>query len=92
MRFAHPDHQAAARMLGYALTLHSAEDDEEELHRRVDDILRTERRDYDDHSGLTLRSLAGEDALLAVETQLALMQSELFKEVDARPRNARNSL
>lgn len=62
----------------------SAEDDDEELHRRTDDILRAEGRDYDDLSGLTLRSLAGEDALLAVETQLALMQSELFKELDAR--------
>ena len=62
----------------------SAEDDDEELHRRTDDILGAEGRDYDDLSALTLRSLAGEDALLAVETQLALMQSELFKEVDAR--------
>lgn len=62
----------------------SAEDDDDELHRRVDDILRAERRDYDDLAGLTLRSLAGEDALLAIETGVALMQSELFKELDAR--------
>lgn len=62
----------------------SAEDDDDELHRRVDDILRAERRDYDDLAGLTLRSLAGEDALLAIESGVALMQSELFKELDAR--------
>ncbi|MFW2544403.1 AAA family ATPase [Primorskyibacter sp. 2E107] len=62
----------------------SAEDDDDELHRRLDDILRAEHRDYDDLSGLTLRSLAGEDALLAVETQIALMQSALFEELDKR--------
>lgn len=62
----------------------SAEDDDEELHRRLDDILRADGRTYDDLEGLTLRSLAGEDALLAVDSQMALMQSELFKELDAR--------
>lgn len=62
----------------------SAEDDDDELHRRLDDILRVEHRDYDDLAGLTLRSLAGEDALLAVETQIALMQSALFEELDKR--------
>lgn len=60
----------------------SAEDDDDELHRRLDDILRAERRAYDDLFGLTLRSLAGEDALLAVDSQVALMQTELFKELD----------
>lgn len=62
----------------------SAEDDDDELHRRVDDILRAEGRAYDDLDGLTLRSLAGEDALLAIDTQIALMQTELFKELDAQ--------
>ncbi|SFO90983.1 AAA family ATPase [Tranquillimonas alkanivorans] len=62
----------------------SAEDDDDELHRRTDDILRANCRDYEDVEGLTLRSLAGEDALLAVETQLALMQSALFKELEQR--------
>lgn len=62
----------------------SAEDDSDELHRRLDEILTAEGRDYDDLSGLTLRSLAGEDALLAVETQIALMQSALFEELDKR--------
>lgn len=65
----------------------SAEDDDDELHRRLDDILRAEGRDYDDVSGLTLRSLAGEDALLAVDSQLALMETELFKELERRAAN-----
>jgi len=62
----------------------SAEDDDDELHRRLDDILTAEGRAYDDLSGLTLRSLVGEDALLAVDTQLAMMQSALFEELDKR--------
>ncbi len=62
----------------------SAEDDDDELHRRVDDILRAEGETYDAIEGLTLRSLAGEDALLAVESQVALMKSELFSELDQR--------
>ncbi|EYD75009.1 RecA-family ATPase [Rubellimicrobium mesophilum DSM 19309] len=62
----------------------SAEDDEDELHRRTADILRATERTYDDVDGLTLRSLAGEDALLAIESGLALMQSELFNELERR--------
>ncbi|TNC74373.1 hypothetical protein FHG71_02930 [Rubellimicrobium roseum] len=62
----------------------SAEDDDDELHRRTDDILRAIGRTYDDIEGLTLRSLAGEDALLAVESGLALMASALFQELEAR--------
>ncbi len=62
----------------------SAEDDDDELHIRLHDILRAERLDYPDVEGLTLRSLAGEDALLAVETQLALMHSALFEELEQR--------
>ncbi|EYD71581.1 Replicative DNA helicase [Rubellimicrobium mesophilum DSM 19309] len=62
----------------------SAEDDEDELHRRTDRILRATGRSYDDLAGLTLRSLAGEDALLAVESGLALIHTELFKELERR--------
>ena len=62
----------------------SAEDDDDELHRRTDDILRSAGLTYDDVPDLTMRSLAGEDALLAVETQVALIQSTLFEELDAR--------
>lgn len=65
----------------------SAEDDDDELHRRVDDILRADGRTYDDIAGLTLRSLAGEDALLAVDSQVSLMASELFKELDNRAKD-----
>lgn len=65
----------------------SAEDDDDELHRRLGDILRAEGRDYDDVRGLTLRSLAGEDALLAMETQIALMETTLFKELEQRAAN-----
>lgn len=62
----------------------TAEDDEEELHRRIEDIRRAYGLSYADLDGLTLRSLAGEDALLAVETQVALIQSALFDELDAQ--------
>lgn len=60
----------------------SAEDDDDELHRRVDDILRADGRNYDDIAGLTLRSLAGEDALLAIESQVSLTATGLFQELD----------
>ncbi len=62
----------------------SAEDDDDELHRRLDDILKAGKCTYDDLKGLTMRSLAGEDALLAVDSQMNLMRTELFKELDAR--------
>lgn len=62
----------------------SAEDDDDELHRRLHDIIDAERLSYDDLDGLTIRSLAGEDALLAVESQVALMASELYAELDER--------
>lgn len=62
----------------------SAEDDDDELHRRTDDILRAYGRNYDDLSSLTMRSLAGEDALLAVETKIALAKTALFDEIEAR--------
>lgn len=68
---------------GAALMI-SAEDDDDELHRRLDDILRAEGQTYDDVAGLTLRSLAGEDALLAVESAVALTTTTLFAELEAR--------
>ncbi|MDO9527090.1 MAG: hypothetical protein Q7J57_16380 [Gemmobacter sp.] len=58
--------------------------DDGELHRRTADILHRIERSYDDLEGMTLRSLAGEDALLAAERQLSLIESELFKRLDAR--------
>lgn len=62
----------------------SAEDDDDEMHRRVDGILRAENLSYDDIVRMTLRSLAGEDALLASESQVTLVATELFKEIDSR--------
>lgn len=62
----------------------SAEDDDDELHRRVDDVVRGERLTYDQCEALTLRSLAGEDALLAVDSQFEMMRTELFRALDAR--------
>ncbi len=51
----------------------SAEDDEE-LHRRTFDIVRAAGLSFEELDCLTLRSLACEDALLAVDSQVALMQ------------------
>lgn len=68
---------------GRALFL-SAEDDGEELHRRLNAIRLHHGVDWSAMSGLTLRTLAGEDALLAVETKIALMQTTLFDEIEAR--------
>jgi RecA-family ATPase len=62
----------------------SCEDDDEEIHRRSADILRHHGLDYHDIAGMTIRSLAGEDALLAIETKIALVQTELFVELEAR--------
>ena len=66
---------------GRALFL-SAEDDDDELHMRLADISRAMRLRLADLDGLTLRSLAGEDALLAVETRISLMQTALFDEIE----------
>ena len=68
---------------GSALMI-SAEDEDEELHRRIDDILRAEGRGYDDLASLTLRSLAGEDALLASDDPVALTSTALFEELEER--------
>jgi RecA-family ATPase len=62
----------------------SAEDDDDELHRRLHDILISVGKHWGDLGGLTLRSLAGESALLAVDTQVELYQSTLFDELEDR--------
>ena len=67
---------------GAALMI-SAEDEDDELHRRLDDILRATGKGYDDLASLTLRSLAGEDALLATDG-MALTASALFDEIEDR--------
>ncbi|MGB3317286.1 MAG: AAA family ATPase [Albidovulum sp.] len=64
----------------------SAEDDQDELHRRVADVAQAEGVALAELHGLTLRSLAGEDALLAMldGRSGALSATALFKEVDER--------
>lgn len=64
---------------GRALFL-TAEDDCGELHRRLADILRAEGLDFDRLENLLIRSLAGTDALLAVQDRKtgALTPTPLF--------------
>lgn len=68
----------------------SAEDDEDELHRRLADIMRAERGQLADLEHLTIRSLAGEDALLAVDTHVALAASSLLEELEAAAKAERD--
>lgn len=53
----------------------SAEDDKAELHRRLADITRAENATLADLGELTLRSLAGEDALLATVAKGGTLQA-----------------
>ncbi len=64
----------------------SAEDDEAELHRRIFDVVEAADGKFEDLDRLTLRSLAGEDALLAGldRNSGALSPSSLFAELDKR--------
>lgn len=64
----------------------SAEDDEDELHRRLADIVHGSGGQFSDRERLTLRSLAGEDALLAVLDRQtgALVPTPLYAEIEAR--------
>jgi RecA-family ATPase len=71
----------------------SAEDDTDELHRRIADIAQAEGFALADLEALTLRSLAGEDALLAVQAGSgALTATDLFREVEARVDEAEPAL
>lgn len=61
----------------------SAEDDQDELHRRVADVARAAGIGLADLPNLRLRSLAGEDALLAtLEPDGSLQSTELFGVLD----------
>ncbi|RWR29470.1 ATPase [Sinirhodobacter populi] len=64
----------------------SAEDDTAELHRRLSDVVRASGVALPDLDRLTLRSLAGEDALFATLDRGAgvLAPSALYAEVEAR--------
>ncbi|MES2665414.1 MAG: AAA family ATPase [Pseudomonadota bacterium] len=63
----------------------SAEDEADELHRRLSDILAHEGADFAGLDRLTLRSMAGEDALLAqIEgPHKPLLPTPLCEEIDA---------
>lgn len=73
----------AIRLKGWRFSI-SAEDEADELHRRLDDIARHEDVGFSDLDRLTLRSLAGEDALFARFEAASgpLMPSALCEEVD----------
>lgn len=64
----------------------SAEDDDAELHRRLDDVVRASDMQFSDLDRLTIRSLAGEDALLAFLDRGSgvLSPSPLYAELDKR--------
>lgn len=70
----------------------TAEDDEDELHRRLDKILAPDFVDYDELGGLTLRSLVGESALLASDEGNHLAESPLFGELCAKAHDERPAL
>jgi RecA-family ATPase len=58
------------------------EDDPDELHRRLDAILRHYQASFADLAGLHLISLAGQDALLATPRRDGLLQpTRLFKQL-----------
>lgn len=63
----------------------SAEDDEDELHRRLGDVVAAEGAGFADLDQLALRSLAGEDALLTTLDARTGQQraTDLFREIDA---------
>lgn len=63
----------------------SAEDDDEELHRRLFDVTRAEGLQFTDLDKMVIRSLAGKDALLATipAPSAPLKKSKLFDEVSA---------
>lgn len=60
----------------------SAEDDEPELHYRMDEASRNLGVTFQDMGGLVYRSLAGEDALLALDDKLRLTATALYNEID----------
>lgn len=70
----------------------TAEDDKSELHRRVVDIAGQMNCDVSALDKLVMRSVVGEDALLAVEGQIALMETELYKDLYRRAEQDRPAL
>lgn len=72
----------------------SAEDDEAELHRRLADVVGASGKNLDNLHRLTVRSLAGEDALIATLDRSGgvLHTTPLFEEIDARIAEERPAL
>ncbi|WP_406736437.1 AAA family ATPase [Thioclava sp. GXIMD4215] len=65
----------------------SAEDDEDELHRRLADIVEAKGLAFEDLDGLDVCSLAGEDALFAnIDPKRGLFVSPLFQDIDTEIR------
>ena len=63
----------------------SAEDDQDELHRRLRDVALAEGIEFAEMDRLTVRSLAGEDALLCHPDRSGVLRpSDLFDELDQR--------
>jgi phage/plasmid primase-like uncharacterized protein len=70
-----------------------AEDDQDEMQRRLWEILRCEGAEFSDLENLQLKSLAGEDALLAIEHQhKPLVASPLYKRIEWTLRSHRPEL
>jgi RecA-family ATPase len=69
------------------------EDDPDELHRRLDAILRHYQASFADLAGLHLISLAGQDALLATPRRDGLLQpTRLFKQLGEAARDLKPKL
>lgn len=88
-----------SRWLGYptaggSVLFISAEDDDDELHRRTDDILKATGATFRQLDRLILRSLAGEDALLATldRSTGVLQPTQLYKEIEERVAEEKPSL
>lgn len=64
----------------------TAEDDKDEVHRRLDDILRATGGSYDDLGNLIFCSHAGQDALLATQASptAPLQPTDLYRRLDMR--------
>jgi RecA-family ATPase len=62
----------------------TAEDDMDEVHRRLADISKAEGIDLKDLDGLFLSSLAGEDAILAAPDGAMVKPTELYRALEER--------
>ncbi len=71
----------------------SAEDDRDELHRRLSAIVAAEGANFDDLKSLHLAPLVGQDAVLATETsRYAIGPTALFRALESRCQRTRPEL